>query len=95
MLKRWKNFKNDYEISYDLYSKSLGRNHFGKDALENFMENIYIIQPLMDPEIKKIKFDISNITRHDLIAYIYIRFAHDLIYFPFQGKRIYIKCEKY
>lgn len=88
LLKRWKNFKNDYEISYDLYSKSVGRNHFGKDAVENFMENIYIIQPLMDPEIKKIKFDISNITRHDLIAYIYIRFAHDLIYFPFQGKRI-------
>ena len=24
---------------------------------------------------------------HDLIAYIYVRFAHDLIYFPFQGKR--------
>jgi len=33
------------------------------------------------------KFDISRNTSHDLLAYIYIRFANNLIYFPFQGNR--------
>lgn len=86
-LKSQKTFNNDYEISSDIYSKCLGRNHFGKAAYENFMTNSYIIQPLMDPEIKKIKFDINSSISHDLIAYILVRFAHDLIHFPFQGNR--------
>jgi len=64
------------------------KNHFGRSALEAFMSNVYIIQPLMDPEIKKIKFKLNNSSPHDLIAYIYTRFANDLVYFPFQGKRI-------
>ena len=87
LLKTEKLFSNDYEIAFDLYSRSIGRNHFGKAALENFMSNIYTIQPLMDPDIKKIKFDVNNISSHDLIAYIYIRYAHELIDFPFQGNR--------
>lgn len=82
-----KYINNDYEISYNLYSKSLGRNHFGKEALEGFISNIYYLQPLMDPDIKKIKFDINRENSHDLIAYIYIRFAPDLINFPIQGNR--------
>ena len=41
----------------------------------------------MDPEIKKIKFNINRNNTHDLIAYLYVRFAHDLINFPIQGKR--------
>ena len=88
ILKQEKIFKNDFEISFDLYSKTLGKYHFGKSALEDYMINRYILQPLMDPDIKKIKFNINNITSHDLIAYIYTRFAPDLIHFPFQGKRI-------
>ena len=88
LLKKEKEFNNDFEISSDLYSKSVGKNHFGRNALVKFLANMYVLQPLMDPEIKKIKFNINNITCHDLIAYIYIRFAHDLIDFPFQGERI-------
>jgi len=86
-LKSQKAFNNDYEISFDIHSKCMGRNHFGKSAFQNFMTNIYILQPLMDPEINKIKFDVNNSKPHDLIAYIMVRFAHDLIYFPFQGNR--------
>lgn len=82
-----KKFNNDYEISYNLYSYAIGKNHFGKAALEAFLANIYFVQPLMDPEIKKIKYNINCKLSHDLIAYIYIRFAPDLIRFPFQGKR--------
>ena len=87
-LKRQREFTNDYEISSSLYDKCIGKYHFGKLSLERFTANIFTIQPLMDPDIKKIRFKISSESTHDLIAFIYVRFAHDLIYFPFQGKRI-------
>lgn len=78
---------NNYEISYNLYSYATGKNHFGKAALEAFLSNMYFLQPLMDPDIKKIKYNINSKSSHDLIAFIYTRFAPDLISFPFQGKR--------
>ena len=87
LLKSERTFNNDYEIANFLYSKILGRNHFGKTAVESFMANIYLIQPLMDPEIRKIKFKMNGDTTHDLIAYIYIKYAPDLLGFPFQGNR--------
>ena len=87
LLKQKKNYNNDYEISYDLYSRIVGRNHFGRSAVEAFLANIYSIQPLMDPDIKKIKYNITGNSPHDLLAYIYVRFAHDLIDFPVQGNR--------
>ena len=87
ILKKEKNLENDYEISYNLYNKAIGRNHFGKTAFEGFISNFYSIQPLMDPDIQKIKFKINKESSNDLIAYIYVRFAHDLINFPFQGNR--------
>lgn len=86
-LKKLKTYYNDYELSTDLYSKGRTRHHYGKAALEAFLVNSYNIQPLIDPDIKKIKFNITEKSFHDLIAYIYVRFANDLIYFPFQGKR--------
>ena len=87
LLKKKKTYYNDYEISADLYWKGRTRNHYGKAALESFLVNQYILQPLIDPDIKRIKFDVNEKSSHDLIAYILIRFSHDLIYFPFQGKR--------
>ena len=87
-LKKENVYNNDYEISYALYSKSLGRNHFGKSAIEGFMANFYTIQPLMDPEIRRIKFEINKDSFYDLISYIYVRFGNDLIKFPFQGERV-------
>ena len=86
-LKRKKSYNNDYEIAYDLYSIIVGRNHFGRSAVEAFMANIYSLQPLMDPDIKKINYNISESSQHDLLAYIYIRFANELIHFPIQGNR--------
>ena len=87
LLSKSKEFGNEYEISSVFYSKGRAINHFGKLALESFLTNVYSLQPLIDPEIKKIKYDISGKSPHDLIAYIYVRFAHDLINFPVQGNR--------
>ena len=88
-LKKERKYNDDYELSIDLYLRGSGLNHFGKACVESFIGNEYKLEPLSDPDIKKIK--ISNNDEkslHNLIAYIYVRFCHDLIYFPFEGKRI-------
>ena len=99
MIKKEKKYSNDYEISYLFYQKGRSANHDGKMVLEGFLSNTYVIQPLIDSVFRKIKFNDNKNSMNDLIAYIYIRFAHDLINFPFQGKRILknesiIKAEK-
>ena len=87
ILKNQNNFNNEYEISHALYCKIFGRNHFGKEAIEGFLVNNYNINPLMDPDIKQIKYEINSKSPHDLIAYIYSRFAKDLINIQIQGNR--------
>ena len=87
LLKKENEYNNDYEISFDFYSKGRSVNHDGKTALEEFLSNTYYLQPLIDPDIRKLKFDLNRNSTHDLVAYIYVRFAHDLIKFPFQGNR--------
>lgn len=86
LLKEKKNYNNDFEISFDFYSRIL-QNHFGKRATEGFISNFYYLYPLMDPDIRRIKYDINCETSHDLIAYIYVRFAPELVNIPFQGNR--------
>ena len=87
LLKKKKTYNNDYEISADFYSKGRTRHHFGKSSVIAFLVNSYSLQPLIDPDIRQIKFDINEKSIHDVIAYIYVRFAHDLINFPFEGNR--------
>ena len=87
LLKQKKTYYNDYEILADLYLKGRARNHHCKLALESFLVNEYILQPIIDPDIKQIKYNINGKSSHDLIAYIYVRFSHDLINIPFEGKR--------
>ena len=86
-LKKEKEYNNNYEISSSFYQRGRSANHDGKAALEDFLANTYLIQPLIDPDIKKIKFINNNHSTYDLISYIYIRFAYNLTTFPFEGKR--------
>lgn len=88
LIKNKKIYYNKNEISSVLYSMGRNRIHFGKESIETYLINSYSIQPLIDPDTRKIKFDFSEKHSHDLIAYIYTRFAHELINFPIQGKRI-------
>lgn len=87
LIKNIKNYSNDYEIATNFYAKGRNRYHFGKSALERYMCNVYSISPLIDPDIRKIKYEINERSQHDLLAYIYIRFIPDLIYIPIQGNR--------
>ena len=43
---------------------------------------------MLDSELYKIKINIKDGLAFDIPAYIYVRFAHNLINIPFQGKRI-------
>ena len=88
-LKKEKKYINDFEISYDLYTRIVDRNHFGKSAVEAFLSNVFTIQPIMDPDIKRIKYNVSGELSYDLISYIYIRFAYNLINFPIEGNRTF------
>lgn len=87
LVKKGNTLFNEYEIS-SIFNQKFNANHFGKKTVEGYMANLYFIQPLIDPDLSKIKYNISGELSHDLIAYIYVRFAHDLIDFPFQGNRI-------
>ena len=87
LLKKNKVYDNDYEITVDFYYKGIIKNHFGKAVLESFLANKFLLHPLIDPDLKQIKFDINEKSYHDLTAYLFVRFAHDMIYIPFQGKR--------
>ena len=86
-LKKEKEYNNNYEISSSFYQRGRSANHDGKADLEGFIANTYQIQPLIDPDIKKIKFINNNHSTHDLISYVYIRFGYNLTTFHFQGKR--------
>ena len=88
LLKKKKTYYEQNEISSDLYSMTMNRYHFGKAAVENFLINSYTLQPMIDPDIRQIRIDFNEEHQKDLIAYIYVRLSHDLIYFPFQGKRV-------
>lgn len=87
MIKNEKQNNSDYELSMKLFLRSLGIYHFGKASIESFIANIYQLPPLADPDLKKLNMNFNEQTYHDLIAYIYVRFAYDLIYISFDSKR--------
>jgi hypothetical protein len=87
LLKEKKKYNNDYEITADFFYRGEIRHHYGKAALELFLVNQYTLHPLIDPDINQIKLDINKNSAHDLVAYIYTRFAHDLINIPFERNR--------
>ena len=88
LLKKENSNDNDYEIAARMYFNSNARCHFGKGALLGFIINNYPISPLMDPLIRQIKYEISEKSKQDLIAYIFTRFAPKLLLFPFDKNRV-------
>ena len=66
ILKKLKSYNNSYEITSDFYAKGISRSHFGSEIVENFLANVYLIQPLIDPDIKKLNL-ISKINIHMIL----------------------------
>lgn len=88
IIKSEKSNINDYEIASFIFQISTNKYHFGKGSLHYFLSNGYSIAPLLDPELNKIKYEISGKSTQDLIAYIFTRFAPKLLLFPFERKRL-------
>lgn len=87
-LKQGKKYKNDFEISADLYFNGRGRVHFGTARYESFIANIFILTPLLVSDLYRLKLNIKNGLAYDIPAYIFIRFSYNLVNIPFQRKRI-------
>ena len=69
-----------------LYKETRCRHHFGKfAAIEHYINNIRC-SPAMDPELFTLKLDTPKCKDFDLlIALLFIRYAPDLLTFPFNG----------
>lgn len=88
LLKKDKIYENDYDIAADLYNKGANSIHFGRSSLIGFLKNWYSIQILVDPDLQQIKYDINGTnTSQDILAYIYTRFAPELLNIPFERNR--------
>ena len=71
-----------------LYGETRCRIHFGKAAVERYFSNCYILQPLIDPELRKIQLGEPECPDNKLLmAMIYVRYCPKLLEFEFQGNR--------
>lgn len=87
LLKSEKSSYNGYDIAKLFYQITNTKYHLGKYSIGEFLSNRYSVSPLSDPELNQIKYDISENSTQDLIAYIYTRFAPKLTLFPFEKNR--------
>ena len=83
-----------YGISPDPEDGILGhretwnRSHFGKNAVESYLNNTYRLQPLIDPDLYRIIPDIGGSDdKNLLLALIFVRFCPELLEYEFQGGR--------
>ena len=60
ILNQGKHFDNEFEVAAEFYSKGRTRSHFGTAGVESFLSNVYRIMPLIDPDIKRIRYNISG-----------------------------------
>ena len=80
--------KSGLSISSMLYRQIRCRNHFGRSALHDFLTNCFVLTPLCDPDLYKLRlrtFDCDD--QNLLMALIYIRYCPELLEFPFDNDR--------
>lgn len=72
-----------------LYRETRCRYHYGRYAVENFAGNICRIQPLLDPDLRKLNCNIGHLLRQKncFCALVYARYAPDLLNFKIEGGR--------
>ena len=78
----------DEDLAMNLYRETRCRNHFGKDNVEHYQRGSYKLNPLLDPDLHKLKLtDGPCQDRNLLMAVIFDRYSPDLLTFPFEGGR--------
>ena len=71
-----------------LYQETRVRNHYGKYSLGNYFKNSVTLSPALDPELRTVRIDTPECLDSKLLmAFVFTRYAPDLLKFPFQGKR--------
>ena len=84
---RIKDNDSEYVTQY-LYQETRCRHHFGKNTLSAFFNGTIQLSPLLDPKLRTLKLNSPECPDYNLlIALIFVRYAPDLLKFPFQGKR--------
>ena len=79
---------NSTDIPQYLYQETRCRHHFGKETVGLYLKNVIVIAPLLDPELLTLKLYTQKCSDPNLmLALLFVRFAPDLLKFPFQGKR--------
>ncbi|MCH5249301.1 MAG: hypothetical protein J1E98_05195 [Lachnospiraceae bacterium] len=77
-------------IQYPLYihRENRCRSHFGKGAVEGYFANKYTLQPLIDPDLRRIRLYEPECRDNNLLmAMIYVRYCPKLLEFEFEGNR--------
>lgn len=75
-------------LAMNLYRETRCRNHFGKDNVEHYLRGSYKFNPLLDPDLHKLKLTHGDCQdRNLLMAVIFGRYSRDLLDFPFEGGR--------
>lgn len=76
------------DMPLNLYRETRCRNHFGKDAVENYLAGMIKYCPLLDPQLHKLKVcDYNCSDKNLLIAVIFDRYCKTLLNFKFEGGR--------
>ena len=80
--------KESMDIVQYLYQEARCRSHFGKTSLGNYLKNLIMLSPALDPIVRTLQVDTSECPDSKLlIALLFTRYEPALLAFPFQGNR--------
>lgn len=76
------------DMTLNLGRETQCRSHFGKNTVESYLRGSYKLNPLLDPQLHKLRlYDEVCSDTHLLMSVILTRFAPDLLEFGFDGNR--------
>ena len=76
------------DMTLNLGRETQCRSHFGKNTVESYLRGSYKLNPLLDPQLHRLRlYDDNCSDTHLLMAVILARYAPDLLKFGFDGNR--------
>lgn len=80
--------KNTSDDTIALFRATYNRNHFGRNSVESCISNVFRLEPLLDPNLFRIKMYTDECRdRFLLAAMILLRYCPRLLDFPIEGNR--------
>ena len=72
-----------------LYRETRNRNHFGKGIIEHYYSNAFVLSPLLDADLHRLKLYVSQDKKdkNALYAVLFERYCSKLLDFKFEGNR--------